>query len=176
MKAHGFLYCTGVTDANTGRRVALSDAVRHGWLRPGEVPAGFTLPAGAVPLGSNLWVDGGRQYAVYAIAARSPITDFTLQNFAVGTGTRASAVTDVALVNPVTFASGYTYKALDAVQFPAPFMLRAVYTIGAADCNGYLLTEFGLLAGDQTLMARVVRPGVQKTSDFAPCLSWDLRF
>ncbi len=175
MNARGFLSCTGIKDA-AGNPVDLKDAVRHGWLRPGEVPAGFDLAPGAVPLGSNLWVDGGRQYAVYALAFRTPAQSFTLQRFAVGTGVRPPSVTDVALVNPVNFASGLPYKQVDAVQFPAPFMIRAVYTLGADDCNGYLLTEFGLLAGDNTLLARVVRPGINKTSDFAPSLSWELRF
>lgn len=174
MKAHGFLCCTSVLDG-AGKLVSPEDAIRYGWIRPGEVPDGFALPAGAIPIGSNLWLDGGRQYAVFAIAARSPLSSFTLQNFAVGTGDRPPSVTDTALVNPVAFSSGYYYKALDSVQFPAPFMMQAVYTLGANDCNGYLLTEFGLLAGDQTLMARVVRPGVNKTSDFSPTLSWSIR-
>ncbi len=171
----GFLYCTGVKDA-AGRQVSLERAVRYGWIRPGEVPDGFALPDGAVPIGSNLFVDGGRQYAVYALAFRAPAQDFTLQKFSVGTGTRPPSMTDVALVNPVAFSGGLLTKQLDAVEFPAPFMLRAVFTLGASDCNGYLLTEFGLMAGDDTLLARVVRPGINKSSDFSPTLSHELRF
>ena len=71
MNARGFLSCVGGTDRD-GRPVDLDIAVRRGWLCPGEVPAGFDLAPGAVPLGANLWVDGGRQYAVYAIAFRAP--------------------------------------------------------------------------------------------------------
>ncbi len=175
MKAQGFLYCTGIKDAE-GRQISLEKAIRYGWIKPGEVPDGFDLPAGAVPIGSNLFVDGGRQYAVYSLAFRAPAQNFTLQQFGVGTGTRAASVTDVALVNPVAFASSSIYKNVDAVDFPAPFTMRATFTLGANDCNGYLLTEFGLFAGDNTLLARVVRPGISKSTDFSPTLSHLLRF
>lgn len=171
----GFLYCTGVNDA-AGRPVALDKAVRYGWIKPGEVPDGFTLPAGSVPIGSNLFLDGGRQYAVYAFAFRAPAQNFTLQKFGVGTGTQAASATDVALSNPVAFADAAYTKNVDAVVFPAPFTLQAQFTIGANDCNGYLITEFGLFSGDGTLLVRIVRPGLNKTADFAPALSWEGRF
>lgn len=175
MSPKGFLYCTGVRDS-AGKKIPLAKAVRYGWIRPGEVPDGFTLPKGAVPIGANLFLDGGRQYAVFALAFRAPAQSFTLQKFGVGTGVRPASATDVALVNPVAFVSGLYTKNVDAVTFPAPFTLRAQFTIGANDCNGYLLTEFGLFSGDGTLLVRVVRPGISKSSDFAPELAWEGRF
>lgn len=175
MRPSGFLYCTGIKDAE-GKAIPLDQAIRYGWIRPGEVPDGFSLPPGAVPIGSNLFVDGGRQYTVYALAFRSPAQNYSMQKFGTGTGVRPASATDVALVNPVAFASGLFTKNLDAVEFPAPFTLRAVFTLGANDCNGYLLTEFGLFSGDSTLLTRVVRPGISKSSDFSPTLSHELRF
>lgn len=166
----GFLSCLNVGP------VSPAEAVRRGWLKPGVVPPGFDLAPGAVPIGSNLFVDGGRQYAVYALAFRAPATDYTIQQFAVGTGTAAPAVTNVALENPVAFSSGAFGKQVDTIQFTAPFTMNVVFTLGAADCNGYALTEFGLLAGDGTLMARVVQPAVNKVSAWSPSLSWQLRF
>jgi len=171
----GFLYCTGVKDAE-GNPVPLEVAVRRGWIRPGEVPDGFTLPAGAVPVGSNIFVDAGRQYAAYALAFRAPAQNFTLQRFGVGTGTTPPASTDTALVNPVAFSNGSYTKLIDFVDFPVPFVLRVHFTIGAGDCNGYLLSEIGLFAGDETMLARVVRPAINKTSDYAPSLCHELRF
>lgn len=154
----------------------LTKAIKYGWIVPGEVPSGWKLPRGSVPIGSNLFVDGGRQNAVFSLGFRTPISDFTLQKFQVGTGTRAASVTDVALENPVLFGNGQAYKNLDTVEFPAPFTLRAVFTLGSTDCNGYLLTEFGLCSGNNTLMARVVRPGINKTAAFSPTLAHLLRF
>jgi hypothetical protein len=113
---------------------------------------------------------------VYALAFRAPAQDFTLQRFGVGTGTRSPASTDVALVNPVAFADTSFTKLVDIVDFPSPYVLRAQFTLGASDCNGYLLTEIGLFSGDETLLARVVRPGINKTSDFQVQLAHDLRF
>lgn len=175
MHPQGFLSCTGVRDA-AGKRIPLEDAIRYGWIRPGEVPPGFALQPGAVPIGANLFLDGGRQYAVFAFAFRAPAQNFTLQKFGVGTGVRAASATDTALVNPVAFADATYTKNVDAVTFPAPFTLRAQFTLGANDCNGYLLTEFGLFSGDDTLLVRVVRPGINKSSDFSPELSHEMRF
>lgn len=175
MRAVGFLSCIGGVDS-AGGPVAPDEAVRRGWINPGEIPAGFDLAPGAVPLGSNLWVAGGRQYAVYALAFRAPATNYTLQKFSVGTGTTPPDAADVAMQNPVAFSGGAYSKQVDSIQFPAPFTMNVIFTLGAADCNGYLLTEFGLLAGDGTLMARVVRPGLNKVAAFAPTLSWQLRF
>lgn len=175
MRARGFLICTGIKD-DEGKPVALDKAIRYGWIRPGEVPSGWKLPPGSVPIGSNQWTDGGRQNTVFALGFRTPISDFTLQKFQVGTGTRTPSVTDVALQSPVLFGNGAATKNLDTCEFPSPFTLRAVFTLGSTDCNGYLLTEFGLLSGNNTLMARVVRPGINKTAAFSPTLAHLLRF
>jgi hypothetical protein len=175
MRVQGFIFCSGVKDAE-GHAVELKDAVRYGWIKPGEVPRGFKLPAGCVPIGANLFLDSGRQYATYAFGFRTPVSSYTLQQFQVGTGTRAVSVTDVALQNPVPFALGAATKQVDAVEFNAPYSMRVVYTLGVGDCNGYLITEFGLMSGDSTLVARSVKPGINKTSDYSPTFGWYLRF
>lgn len=167
----GFLFCTGVKDAS-GASVPLAQAARLGWIIPERGYDGI----GRAPIGPNLFVDGGRQYAIYSFAFRAPAQDYTIQKFGVGTGTRPPSSTDTALESPVAFQGGAFTKAIDSIEFPAPYTMRVIFTLGAGDCNGYLLTEFGLFAGDDTLLARVSRPGINKSSAFAPTLSHELRF
>ena len=176
MRARGFLTCTAVRDSE-GRPVPLSKAVAYGWLRPARAPAGFGIGPDEVPLGHNLFLDAGRQYMAYAWGYRSPVSNYVLQYFGIGTGASTPAVADTALENPVTFDGVSQYlKLVDSVDFPAPFIARVLFTIGATEANGYLLTEFGFYSGDQTLITRLTRVGINKTSDFAPQLAHRVRF
>ena len=55
--------------------------------------------------------------------------------------------------------------------------MRVGFNIAVGDANGYLLTEFGLFSGNDTLLARKVRSvGINTTSDFSPTLTWRIRF
>lgn len=135
----------------------------------------INLADGEVPLGSNMFLDNGRQILAYLFGGRSPMGSYACQLFGVGTGTTPPSVVDTALASPVAFPSTSLTKALDAVSFPSPFVARAEFTIGANECNGYLLTEIGLFSGNGVLLARVVNAGISKTSEWSPALTWCLR-
>lgn len=166
----------GVVDGE-GKRVPLSKAIAYGWIRPTVAQPGWGLSNAEVPLGENLFVDGGRQFMAYLFGGRSPMANYFCQKFGMGTGTTPAAVNDVALVSPVAFdGSSQFTKNVNSVDFPTQFIARVTFTIGAGEGNGYLLTEFGLFSGSDNLLARLVQPGISKTSDFAPSLIWRIRF
>jgi hypothetical protein len=129
-----------------------------------------------MPVGSNLFVDNGRQLLCYVWGGRSPMADYACQKFGVGTGITPATVIDVALESAVEFSTGVTTKDVDAITFPSPYVARVEFTIGANQCNGYLLTEFGLFSGSSVLLARIVNAGFNKTSDWSPSLTWTIRF
>ena len=171
----GFLTCIGVLDAD-GHEVSLQNAVRYGWLKPVKAPTGWDIGTDEVPLGSNLFLDAGRQYLAYAFGYKAPVSNYAVSYFGVGTGSATPNATDTALSNPVPL-TGQTYLQLvDTVDFPAPFVARILYTLGAGMANGYLITEFGFYSGDQTLLIHLTRVGINKTSDFAPQLAHRCRF
>ena len=161
-----------------GRELSTQAAVDYGWIcpTPGRQPAGWGLEKHEVPVGLNLVVDQGRQCAAFVMGSKSPISDYTIAKFGVGTGLTAAKVTDVALEAAVALGLSTT-KAIDFVDFVSPFGLRAVFTVGLAEANGYMLSEIGLFSGNDTLIARKVRAvSINKTSDFAPTLTWRIRF
>jgi hypothetical protein len=175
-RAKGFVELSKVVDGD-GKVIPFDRAERYGWIRRGQVPEGWTLTPGAYPFGANLFVDSGRQALAYVWGGRSPMANYACQNFGIGTGTSPATVLDVALTSPVAFDGGSTYlKALDAVSYTSPFEARAEFTIAAGQANGYLLTEFGLFSGNGILLAHIVNAGINKTSDWAPALTWRLRF
>jgi hypothetical protein len=113
----------------------------------------------------------------YAWGYRSPVSNYVPQYFGIGTGASTPTVADTALENPVPFTGQTLLKLVDLIDFPAPFIARVLFTIGATEANGYLLTEFGFYSGDRTLIARLTRSvGINKTSDFAPQLAHRVRF
>lgn len=130
-----------------------------------------------MPLGENLFVDQGRQIVAYAFGFRSPVSDYTVQRFGVGTGLTPAKVTDVALQAPVTLNNSSTTKEIDTVDFLSPFVVRVGFTLATDDANGYILSEMGLFSGGEALIARKVRAvSINKTSDFSPTLTWRIRF
>jgi hypothetical protein len=178
MRAEGLITVTGITLAD-GKKLPLRKACDYGWLTPERVPAGWDVGADEVCLGKNLFLDQGRQLLAYAFGFRAPIENYTCQKFGVGSGLTAAKVTDVALEAPVALASafGATTGAITSVDFLTAFVMRVGFTVAVGDANGYLLTEFGLFSGNNTLLARKVRSvGINKTSDFAPTLTWRIRF
>lgn len=176
MPTRGFFSIARITDS-TGKAVSEEKAIRYGWLKPRacRVGRGWGLDRGEIPLGENLFVSGGRQMMAYCLAFKSPISNYTLQRFAVGTGTTPPNMGDVQLENAVPFDGGAYSKLIDNVTFPAPFILRVECTLGLNDANGYLLTEFGMLSGDETLIARFTRAGLNKVADYATTLAYRLR-
>lgn len=161
-----------------GKDISFENAIRYGWLKHS---AALTAPSVA-EVGAetpNLFVDQGRQLLTYCFGFRSPISNYTCQRFGVGTGLRAAQVTDVALQSAIALTSqaGATTAPISTVDFLTAFVVRIGFTVALTDANGYLITEFGLFSGNSTLMARKVQSvGINKTSDFAPTLTWRIRF
>ena len=178
MKIEGLVTISKITLAS-GEEISTSKAIDNGWIaRPsGRQPVGWGLEPHEVPLGKNLFVDQGRQLVVYAFGFRSPIQNYVIQNFGVGTGNTAAQVTDVALDAPIVLSNGQTTKAVDTIDFLSPFVMRVGFTLGVGDANGYIISEQGLFTGNNALIARKVRSvSINKTSDFASTLCWRLRF
>ena len=173
----GILTVCGITLAG-GKKLSTQQAVDYGWIAPAAVStAGWDIARHEVPLGSNLFLDQGRQLIAYCFGFRSPVSDYTVQKFGVGTGLTPSKVTDVALEAPVTLNNSQTTKAIDAVDFLSPFVVRVAFTLAMDDANGYLLSEMGLFSGGGAIIARKVRAvSINKTSDFSPTLTWRIRF
>jgi hypothetical protein len=178
-RPEGLVTVSGVRLAD-GRSISTQQAVDYGWIVPikGMSPAGWGLERHEVSLGSNLFLDQGRQLLAYCFGFRAPVEDYTCQKYSVGTGTTTPQVTDVALEAPITLAStASTMADIDGVDFLAPFVVRVSYTIALGDANGNLITERGLLSKNGTLFARhVTTAGINKTADFSPTLTWRVRF
>lgn len=157
-----------------GKEISYEKAIQYGWLKP-VGPVELDASGKEIP-SPNLFLDQGRQILAYALGFRSPVENYTIQKFGVGTGITPARVTDVALEAPVTLSSGAATKAIDAIDFTAPFVMRIAFTLGLADANGYILSEMGLFSGGGALIARKIRAvSISKTSDFSPTLSWKLR-
>lgn len=174
----GLVTVSRIVDSS-GKVVSLDDAIRYGWL-PADVtrvPAGWGVGLEEACLGQNLFVDQGRQLLAYCFAFRSPIQNFVCGKFGVGTGSTAARASDVALEAPVALASGSYTASVDSIDFLSAFVVRIAFTLGLADCNGSLIREEGLFSGNDSLMARRVRTvGINKNSEFAPTLTWRIRF
>lgn len=174
----GFVTVSGIRLAD-GTLLSTQRAVELGWItvKGGRQPGGWGLERHEIPVGSNLFLDNGRQLVAYTFGNRSAVSDFAVGKFGVGTGTTAARVTDTQLEAPITLGSGLTVKAIDYVDYTSPFVARVVFTLGTGDANGYAITEMGLYSGNSTLMARVIRAvTINKSSDFAPTLTWRIRF
>lgn len=177
MRPKGLVTISRVTDS-TGKVIPVEDAIRYGWLGDVErVPAGWGVGNDEACLGTNLFVDQGRQLLAYCFAFRSPISNFVCSKFGVGTGSTAARASDVALEAPVLLYSGSYTAAIDSIDFLSAFVVRIAFTLGLNDCNGSLIREQGLFSGNDSLIARRVRTvGINKTSDFSPTLTWRIRF
>jgi len=178
MRPEGLITVSKITLAD-GAELPLRKACDYGFISPQRTPAGWDVGSDEVCIGKNLFVDSGRQLMAYAFGFRAPISDYTLQQFGVGTGLTAAQVTDVALEAPVPLnsQSGGTVAPISSVDFLTAFVVRVGFTVALGDANGYLLTEFGLFSGNGTLLARKVQSvGINKTSDYSPTLTWRIRF
>jgi hypothetical protein len=169
MKYEGFSYLRGGV-LSTGEHINGVVAGARGLARGKQWPAWLAPIDGALPLTSNLVLDTGRQYAMYALGGKTPSANYCITHFGVGTGTTPPTTGDSALEAPVELTTGFL-KPVDSIDFPAPFTLRINYTLGLADANGYLLTEVGFYAGNGTLLIRATRLGISKVSDWSPALS-----
>jgi hypothetical protein len=175
LRPQGLVSITGFSHSD-GKRLSTQDAVDLGLITPVNV-SGWDLEKSEVPIGLNVCVDGFRQTMAYAIAG---VANNNITQFQVGTGDPTlypPNVSDVSLIAPITLSSGSTYKAIDGIDFPSPFIARVQFTLGSADANGYLITEMGLFTGaaSPVLLARKTFPGLNKQSSFSPSFSWRLR-
>lgn len=173
MRPTGHVQIERITGAH-GEIVSIDDAIRHGWVSFESRSAYDTHKRGGLP---NLYLDQGRQLLAFAFAFRAPIENYVCRRFGIGTGITAAKVTDVALEAPIALNSGQTTGPVDSIDFLSAFVVRVAFTLGHADANGFAITEQGLFSGNQSLLARRVRSvAINKTSDFAPTLTWRLRF
>jgi hypothetical protein len=161
-----------------GREMSTQQAVDYGWIcSPAKQKPGWGLERHEVPIGENLFLDQGRQIVAFAFGFRSPIVNYTVQQFGVGTGLTPATVTDVALEAPITLSNNQTTNNIDAVDFLSPFVVRVAFTLGINDANGYIISEMGLFSGGGALMAHKIRAvSINKTSDYSPTLTWRIRF
>jgi len=112
------------------------------------------------------------------MGGKIPTTDYTVTHFSIGIGTTPPTVADVGLEDPLSFygdPSPVELKPIDGATWPSPFVTLVTFTLGATEANGNLITEMGLFTGNETLVARRVHIGINKTEDFAPTLGWRLR-
>ena len=178
-RPEGLVTVTAVTRED-GKKLSTQDAVDKRIIIPELVDSSWSLDKTEVPLGQNLFVDIGRQYMMYCLGGQSPIANYICSQYSVGTGDPgiyAPNVTDVALIAPIPLASvsNATLKAIDGVDYPAPFIARFQFTIAASDANGYLITELGLFSGDGNLICRKTTTGINKSSSYTLSLSWRVR-
>ena len=176
----GYVAISKIVDS-AGKLVSWEQAVKNGWLsneyRTDEISKFKAKESAYSEEFPNLFVDQGRQLLAYCFAFRSPIQNFVCSKFGVGTGSTAAKASDVALEAPVALATGNLLASTDSIDFLSAFVVRVAFTLGLADCNGSLIREEGLFSGNDSLIARRVRTvGINKTSDFAPTLTWRIRF
>ena len=156
--------------------VRLCDQKAFRWVKPCRAPAGWGIGPDELCLGHNEFLDQARQYVCYALSGRAPISSYIIQQYSVGTGLAAVNTTDTALQNPITLSSGTIYNPIDGIDFPAPFIAQIRFTLGANDANGYAVSEYGLVSGDNTLLMHWVVPPINKTSDWTPSFVHRLAF
>ena len=177
-RAEGVVTVSGIT-LDDGRTITTQQAVDYGWICPAntEAPAGWGIDRHEIVVGHNLFLDQGRQVMAFLFGGRSPLSDYVVSRFAVGTGLTTPRVTDVALEAPVLLSNGDYSKPIDSVDYLSPFVVRVSFTLGTNDANGYIITEMGLLTGAHALVARKVRAtSINKNSSFSPTLTWRFRF
>jgi len=158
-----------------GNNVSLESAVERGWIEYDHASIADTNASERHF--QNIFTDQGRQLMAYAFGFRPPVENYVCRRFGVGTGLSTPKVTDVVLQAPIVLASGQTTGLIDSVDFLTAFVVRVAFTLGISDANGYAISEMGLFSGNNTLIARKVRSTViNKNSEFAPTITWRIRF
>ena len=134
MRPKGLVTISRITLAS-GQELPLQKAVDYGWITPSRSPKGWGVGRDEISLGENLFLDQGRQLAAFCLGFRSPISDYVISKFGVGTGLTAPKVSDVTLEAPVTLSGGSTLKAIDSIDFLTAYVIRVAYTLGLSDAN-----------------------------------------
>ena len=187
MSVKGYVTVAEVRDAS-GKLIPMQKAYEYGWITPmaGRQPGGWGFDREEALLGSNLFLDNGRQLLAFAFGGRSPASDYACSRFGIGTGVLPANAADVALHNPVLLDTGSGFastKLVDGIDFVSAFMVRIGYTIpgtsngGTGNGNGCAITERGLFSGNGTLLARqVTSTPINKEAGISFKLFWRLRF
>lgn len=115
----------------------------------------------------NLVVNGGRSAVMALLGAATSGKQLT--KLSVGTNGTAPAGSDTAITGAFT-------KALGAVTYPTISSVQFAWSLGAAEGNGILIKEFGLLCTDNTLFARKTREAINKNSDIILSGNWTISF
>lgn len=177
-RPQGYVAVSGIVDS-FGKQISYEKAVKYGWISSSgyNTRQMYDRSTGEEIASPNLFVDQGRQLMAYAFGFRPPLENYVCRRFGVGTGLSTPRVTDVVLEAPVALASGKTTGLIDSVDFLTAFVVRVAFTLGITDANGYAISELGLFSGNNTLIARKVRSTViNKNSEFAPTITWRIRF
>ncbi len=176
----GFVSLSSIQDAS-GRDITFeTELLRRVRAWNGPVPP-WASNSG-IPLGPNMFVDGGRQLLAYLFGGRSPSTSFSCSRFGIGTGSSAATPSYTALESPVNFYNGGAVKPVTSITYPEPYVVAVTMTLASGEANGVLITELGLFAHDSdtstdVLLARKLLPvGFQKNSGETKTLTWNLRF
>lgn len=167
----GFSSISAVHDRD-GRLLSPYEVVDRGIVIPGKGEDGWGLGPNEIPLGPNLQLDNFRQYMAYAMTFRSPVSNYVIQRFGVGTGTLPPTTADVQLQNQVALVASdnpsATTKLIDYCSYPSPYIVQIYFTLGTQDANGQLITELGLFSGDGTILVRWTLPaGINNTGQTA---------
>jgi len=117
--------------------------------------------------GPNLVVDTGKQ-----VQARLLGGDTKLIITKIGFGTNATAP----VRGNTSLTEGFI-KPLAGVTFPAANQVRFNFELGVTEANGLAISEFGLIAENNTLYARKTRTApLHKAADLALRGTWTITF
>jgi hypothetical protein len=118
----------------------------------------------------NRIVNGARRHAARLFAG--DVEGMSIAGIAFGTNGTAPADTD-------TTITGTFEKAVSGFDYPENGRVRAAWELLVTENNGMAIMEFGLIAADGTLLARIVRdPGkpLHKESDISLEGFWGFEF
>jgi hypothetical protein len=147
---------------------------------------------GYINLSSNLVVNLGRQTIANLIGGKdwnnvTPNKDWIINKASWGTYDEAARFTDSSLSpqleagvtaggeNEILYDGSNAKKPLNAVDWPAPFIVRFEAILGADEAVGYLIREMGLWTDNDTLFARKTFPPINKSGDFGLSFLWRIR-
>lgn len=137
-----------------------SGRTRQLWLPNGKVEE--------VISGSNVVVNRIKTQLSHLIVGHETTTRYA-NKMAWGTGGHAVGDTSTPippLETNTALESQVLIKNFATFDFPSQGSVRMVAFILEAEANGFVITEEGIVAADNTLLARRTFPGLPKTEDF----------
>lgn len=129
------------------------------------------FPAGAiegVSAGHNLTVNRLKVQQSHLVVGHETTTRFA-NRMVFGTGGHIAGDSSTP-ISPDVSDSGLEAQVLSKTfttyEFPSQYSVRIIAFIVETEANGFTISESGLLAADNSLIARRTFPGLPKTSDF----------